>query len=49
MLPKFIESYPCTSVAVGFPILVEELRRSKEQGENMSSYTLRGKCFDVIP
>jgi hypothetical protein len=49
MLPKFIGASPSTSVAVKLPSLVEELRRSKEQGEKRNASTLRGNCIDVIP
>jgi hypothetical protein len=48
MLPKFRGASPSTSVAVRFPSLVEELRRSKEQGEKRSASTLRGNCIDVL-
>jgi hypothetical protein len=49
MLPKFRGASPSTSVAVRFPSLVEELRRSKEQGEKRNASTLRGNCIDVFP
>jgi len=47
-LSKFIGASPFTLVAVMFPILVEEVRRSKEQGVKRSAYTIRGNYIDVL-
>jgi hypothetical protein len=46
--PNIEELLHSTSVAVRFPSLVEELRRSKEKGERRSASTLRGNCIDVL-
>jgi hypothetical protein len=42
MLPKLRGASPSKSVAVRLPSLVEELRRSKEQGVKRSASALRG-------
>jgi hypothetical protein len=48
MLPKFRGASPYTLVAFKLPSLVEELRRSKEQGAKRSASTSRGNCIDVL-